>query len=74
MCNFGPPSKNNKNHAYFMFPFNLLGFQDGGYRDFDNILHILATTTSMNSLGEFKYFGTAETNITVRPFDRIFSY
>ena len=57
-----------------MFPFNLLGFQDGGYRDFDNILHILATTTSMNSLGEFKYFGTAETNITVRPFDRIFSY
>ena len=69
MCNFGPPSINNTKHTYFIFKYNLLGFKDVRHTAFDNIGHILATTPSMNSLGEFTHFGTAETNITVRPFD-----
>ena len=74
MWNFYSPSINNKKHAYFIFPFNLLGNQDGGHRDFGNNMHILAATPSMNSIRAFTAFGTAEINIIVRLFDRIFSY
>ena len=51
MCNVVPPSINNKKKACFILPFNSLGNMDGGHRDFDNIVHILSTTPSMNSLG-----------------------
>ena len=74
MCNVVPPSINNKKHAYFIFSFNFIGNKERGHIDFENIVHILSTTTSMNSLREFTAFGTDEIIIILRPFDRIFSF